>query len=140
MMIGGHMEDNHEAVVASSAKDDRNVLLTWDKVSVDLTGYGKSLGLESVLVVDNIARMELDVTAGDVANVMITFYGSVEEKRKSLPESCKGIDMWDSSPKGDGTAKIDLYTVILPLKSLSFTAFPPRLECKGICCGAGKKA
>ena len=116
----------------TSGGDEDGKLLTWDRVGLFLTEHGKSLGFSDELF-KAIQSIEIYVIAGEVANAVVTSF--TEHKRLddllgSFPEELRKAEIWMHN--GANSNDISLWSIRLPLKSLSASMFPPFIKCKGI--------
>jgi hypothetical protein len=98
-------------------------LLTWDRVGVTVSDFGKSLGIDKLIAQDAIASIKIVIEAGLIAVMEVECYGKATEVLKRLEGEVSQARIRDNTYPTETLPPT--YTVFLPLLSIEAKAFGP---------------
>ena len=139
--VGKEIMNKEVIKVEGVARQDGDFvrLLTGDMVALDVTEFGKSLGIDGLLHLNAIRSVIVHIKAGDVGYIDVECYGTVNDVRKRTRGKPAGkAAVKERCGFQDGLAT---YVVRFPLMSMAVTAFGPIGKAKRLSVRkAGKKA
>ena len=119
------MSENELKEVLEVSAESSPHMLTWDGVALNISDYGKSIGLK----LENIQCIDVEIEAGCMVKMLVCMYTqcqSENELLETLPELIRpAVTFMASSP-------CNLWMLEFPVSSLSIKALPPFVACKGI--------
>ena len=105
----------------------KDTMLTWDRVDVRALGTGKAGKAVQHLLKGGggIVRLQIDVTAGKVGEIVLECCGFADKVVKTLPKWMQGLQIKQTVGRLNYPAT---YLVRLPLASLSATGLGLRAK------------